>query len=131
MTNADTIAELKDRGYFPYIQHIRATEAVHPGRFDTTRRTAACGGRTVVQIFRSEDVGEHDATQAPINPVARGFAICHPKDNYNRKRGLQIALARAITDLDTPKREHELVDAPKANEILEGLEEAREEILAS
>lgn len=28
--------------------------------------------------------------------IARGYSICSPKDQYNRKRGNQIALGRAI-----------------------------------
>lgn len=132
--NAATIQELRDRGLYPFIQHLRERERVHPGKFDSTERLSARGGRTIVRLY---DAGEHKQyVSSPVEgavpePVAQGFAICHPRDNYNRKLGLHIALSRALVDLDTPKREHELVTADDAKEILEGVEESIEVAVAS
>lgn len=36
--------------------------------------------------------------------VSSGVANVHPKDNFNKEKGRQIALARAISDWDKPYR---------------------------
>lgn len=134
MNNAQTIQEIRDRGLYPFIQHLRETERVHSGKFDSTERLAARGGRTVVRIYDAQEHKRYASSpvDAPVpEPVAQGFAICHPRDNYDRKLGLHIALSRALVDLDTPKREHDLVTAEDAGEILEGLEQARELLVST
>lgn len=71
------ITNLKQNGYYVDVLHVRNTEAFS-GDFNPK------GGTTIVEI--------RDFNQ---NLVSKGTAKCSPKDNYNKKRGVQIALGKA------------------------------------
>lgn len=132
MTNAEKIEDLRSRGIYPFVQHLRDEEVLHPEKMDGgQRRLAARGGRTIVRLYDAHTYKQYATSPVDTEPpklLAQGFSICHPLDNYDRKRGLTIALGRAIKDLETPKREHDLVTAEDAAELLE---RAREELVAS
>lgn len=94
------IKELEDKGYTVKVSHRRPL-LYHPEDEMFTRYDLKAlslkgdafnprGGHTRVTII---DV---DAT------VAEGLSYCSRKDNYSRRRGLQIALGRALKELDEP-----------------------------
>ena len=104
MTNAEQITELREQGYRVRIFHYRRLE-VDPkllaGVDNRWRgvmvplRPAMNGGETEVQIFGSNDTF-----------LVRGVAYCSDEDNYVKKFGVMIALARAKKEL--AKHEEEL-----------------------
>lgn len=49
------------------------------------------GGRTRVELL--------DPDYPDTEAIAIGEAVCHPRDNYNRKLGVTIALGRALKNL--------------------------------
>ena len=84
---APTIDELKARGYDVYVHHEK--ENVIDPDYDPG------------QLLRSQPpiIGVRVKTTvafcSPIRERAVGQAVCHPSDNWNRKKGISIALGRA------------------------------------
>lgn len=120
MTTSEGIARLKGNGYGVRVQHHRRLQGPNgypeslvsvpmarkyfPGYAVDPR-----GGMTVVTIYDRKPV--HGSTQAedgsyivygstywaPSDDIlAEGFAFCSNRDNFSRKRGLQIAFGRAV-----------------------------------
>lgn len=99
MTAAQRIARLRDEGYAVHVSHRRLVEGL-PGlttraRLQELRALAPGrglaftpkGGETRVWIERD---GLH----------AAGIAHCSAEDNFSRRRGLEIALGRALKMLE-------------------------------
>lgn len=88
-----TIAELKADGYEVRVTHLRNAYILE-GRVILAPahllrafgvRASSKMGATVVQLKKD-------------GKVTTGLSVVHPKDNFNRKRGLAIALARALQE---------------------------------
>ncbi len=92
-----TIAQLKAEGYEVRITHLRSVpwmpdNLLIPGYI--ARKLGLLinprGGITIAEVRKS--VG-------PVTTSLVGIARVHNKDNYNYKRGVQIALSRACANL--------------------------------
>lgn len=85
----ETVKSLRQKGYKVRVLHNRVKEyPSNPmGKFDMQERLAAKGGSTVVEISYA---GKHSV----------GTAICHPKDNYDKKEGVKFALSRALSGIE-------------------------------
>ena len=91
----ETVHSLRKRGYKVRVLHNRVYEyrSDNTGKFDNyltflmTKELSAKGGSTVVEL-----------TKGQIH--AKGEAICHPEDNYDKKEGVRIALGRALDELE-------------------------------
>lgn len=49
------------------------------------------------------------------NRVVEGFAICHPLDNYDRRRGIALAFTRALDEARRVHDPHKWAEARRAN----------------
>lgn len=87
-----TVHELRKQGYKVRVQHNRCE-----GYAEVTGKPALLskGGTTVVTV---ETPGEFPLDRAV------GTAACHPNENFNRKRGVRIALGRALKQLGLPTK---------------------------
>ncbi len=74
-----TVKELRQAGFKVSVYHERNTEYNSWGK----AIELAKGGNTFVDLT----IG---------NAMYKGMAICHPKENYNKKEGVRVALNRAI-----------------------------------
>ena len=92
-----TVAELRKKGYKVRVLHLRRwvntwTEAYArdvDGVIARPRwKMAATGGQTLINIL------------APDGLVLNGIANCSNLDAYNKKRGVQIALGRALKQMN-------------------------------
>jgi hypothetical protein len=85
------ISELRSLGFRVYINHDRLVKNAWVQYDDTTKvlrpLVAPKGGTTIVEIH-SRDGKQYT-----------GIAACSKKDCYNKKRGLAIALGRALKEL--------------------------------
>jgi len=94
MKTLPTIAELRRKNYKVRVSHFRKTSPhsdLYPVReirneCGDLSFVDPCGGKTIVEILN------------PDGKELRGEAVCSIKDNWNRKRGITIALARALAD---------------------------------
>lgn len=80
----ETVRSLRQKGYRVRVFHTRPykkviDEETPPGLFEE------CGGSTEVQIFNSSG-----------DWVTTGTARCSFKENYDKKKGVRIALGRAL-----------------------------------
>ena len=75
----ETVKSLRQKGYRVRVFHTR--------RYVEGNRPHERGGSTEVQIFQDESF------------VADGLARCSDKENYDRKKGVKIALGRALDRL--------------------------------
>jgi hypothetical protein len=85
------IADLKAQGYRVYIRHHRRNEQKWVRTSPTTKELQTFlspkGGKTEVEIVCQNGT------------VRRGEAFCSKYDCYNKKRGVMIALGRALKAL--------------------------------
>jgi len=73
-------------GHYVKYQHNRLNEFSPDGSW---ARFSPTGGTTVARIYNSED-----------QQVAAGEARCSPSEQFNRRLGRDIALGRALAQLD-------------------------------
>lgn len=85
------ISELRGAGFRVFIHHDRRIKNVWVNENATTKtlRPLVCpkGGQTIVELHSSD------------GKQYTGIAVCSKKDCYNKKRGLAIALGRAIKEM--------------------------------
>lgn len=93
MTPNETIAGLRENGYTVKVSHRRilagtkyTTTISKKGAHAVGVTVEPRGGRTAVTIWKGDGL------------VARGEALCSQRDNFCRRRGLEIALGRALKD---------------------------------
>lgn len=102
------INELRAQGWRVDVQHERPLESkTVPGR--------PLGGKLYTEFDRKKNNQRlHGATyqflgkggittvelRSPNGSIFRGEARVHPNDNFNRRRGLRIALGRALKSVD-------------------------------
>lgn len=100
-SNKELYFAIRDLGYRPRIHHFRYHKSM-PGPVDLAlirdemaqEGIIAKGGMTVAELLPSDGLPE----------VTDGIsAWCSPKDNYNKKIGVHIALARALEYLQNAK----------------------------
>lgn len=93
-----SVAELRQQGYRVRVRHTRMGILAGPPIAGTVREldemrfapgVAARGGQTSVDLWLPGSDMEDD-------PCGRGVADCSAKDSYNKKRGVEIALGRAL-----------------------------------
>lgn len=82
-----TVENLRKSNYKVRVIHKREwgskfVPSVFPEYFQKNELIEARGGKTIVQV------------RTPDGREIEGIAICHPKDYYNRKVGLRIALSK-------------------------------------
>ena len=77
---APTVEELKARGYEVYVHHEK--QEVIDDKYGVVQ---SLGTRVKTTV----------AFKSPIGEKAVAQAVCHPSDNWNRKKGIAIALGRA------------------------------------
>jgi hypothetical protein len=86
------ISELRKAGFRVYINHDRLVKNVWVYENPTTKvlqpMLSPKGGTTIVEIH------------APEGKQYTGIAKCSKSDCYNKKRGLAIALGRAVKEMD-------------------------------
>lgn len=80
-----TVAELRRSGYKVRVIHIRNDNPAHYYMNADPSPYHPKGGETVVEIT------------TPDKNNLIGVAVCHPRDNYNKKMGVKIAVGRALT----------------------------------
>lgn len=113
-----TVKSLRQQGYKVRVLHHRDYAYVHPPeKFDRVKRLMQKGGKTEVQIL------------SPDGKSSEGIALCSPKDNYNKKLGVKIALNRAINNLNekntiskNSNRSKDVIITINLNEVLEDLD---------
>ena len=81
---APTVEELKARGYEVYVHHEKEEIFGEEPKY-LKSRAEVLGVRVKTSV----------AFKSPIGEKAVGQAVCHPSDNWNRKKGIAIALGRA------------------------------------
>ena len=84
----ETVKSLRQKGYKVRVLHIRNHEYTSEplGKFDMMKQMSSKGGNTRIEL-------------SYVGLDAVGEATCHPKDNYNKKEGVRIALERALADM--------------------------------
>lgn len=87
-----TVHELRKQGYKVQVRHNRCYE--EPNQFGKAVLSSK-GGATEVLVTTP---GEF-----PMTSVV-GVAECSPQDNFDRKRGVRIALGRALKKLGLPTK---------------------------
>lgn len=89
-TKTDTVASLRKKGYSVQVIHFRRYKEkdniYYSGYKFPDAELLPHGGRTVVKLLLPDD----------DNTTLTGISNCSNKDGYIKKRGVQIALARAI-----------------------------------
>ena len=84
-----TVHDLRKRGFKVRVWHDRCYR--EKGMFGGLTLQSK-GGATEVLVTLPDEVGVRTAS-------AVGIAECSPKDNFDRKRGVRIALGRALKQL--------------------------------
>lgn len=118
--NHEVIKDLRKLGYRVFVNHIRNFDIesfdFEACTFELEQKPTPCGGITEVGIYLPDPC---DPAKLPGIPVVYSEAICSTKDNYHRKRGVKIALGRAIDQLER-KRELEQIqeNAPHLEKTL-------------
>ena len=85
-----TIKQLRQQGYKVRVRHSRYFRAKYAGDQATVH---ARGGSTTIDITTPDKI--HTVT---------GESFCSLEDNFNRKVGNQIALGRALKNLENIKK---------------------------
>ena len=81
-----SVHELRQRGFKVQVRHHRCYE--EPNQFGKAVLSSKGGATEILVSYPpQEGVG-------PLSVV--GVAECSPKENFNRKRGVRIALGRAL-----------------------------------
>ena len=93
-TDTPTIYSLRKAGFKVRVMHTREYTVSKIRRmsssFDARKELSCKGGYTKIQI-----------TTPDLCTTVIGEAVCHEKDHFNRKIGNQIALGRALKELNT------------------------------
>ena len=89
LANHEVIKDLKERGYDVFIIHQR------PNNGRTVVQNRGC---TVVKLT------------SPNKEVFVGESICHKNDMFNKKRGVRIALGRALKSIEKQESEKHLTN---------------------
>jgi hypothetical protein len=102
MTAIEEIQDLRERGFFVRVAHLRPIEESQNGTLATraTRKSleedlgialqfTECGGETHVVIYPDRDG----------DPLVEGVARCRSNERFNRRMGLEIATHRALLEL--------------------------------
>jgi hypothetical protein len=96
---ADAIRRLQGAGYVVKVKHLRMTNEVVEQRLAVSERRdpkygiaspmklSPRGGSTEVRITRGPGAAQE---------IAWDIALCSPYDNFNKDRGVRIALGRAL-----------------------------------
>lgn len=134
--NHEVIKDLRKLGYRVFVNHIRNFEIesfdFEACTFELEQKPTPCGGITEVGIYLPDPC---DPAKLPGIPVVYSEAICSTKDNYHRKRGVKIALGRALSQLERKRRleeEQERVEQLEqsfVNSFSRGVVEANERSL--
>ncbi len=90
MKPSEKIQRLKEEGYEVEVVHQR-WQVAEPGKFGATPSLMQKGGLTRVTISHEDGDGKTKVT---------GIAECSPRDNFNKRLGLMIALNRACFQLE-------------------------------
>ena len=107
-----TVKSLRDQGFQVRVHHIRrykyeSENAAVPSNFNRNQIILARGGVTDVAIT------------TPDGKNVRAFAYCSDKDGYNKKRGVLIALGRAMKQLNNPINKSVLVGLDEIYEVMD------------
>lgn len=82
------------------VVHTRYNDKLtfHAGHLDEFSKLVVSpnGGRTAVGIYLGGDLGDQ-------HNVVWGHAICHERDNFRKRLGVHIALARALERLEAKR----------------------------
>ena len=112
MTPGAQIDRLREQGYTVRVSHRRPVELPTPWQFDWP----AVNGATRAELAELREAGWPEAAFAPkggrtdveiISPNGAAFhgnAVCSESDSFNRRLGLQIALGRAVKQMQTFKQ---------------------------
>jgi hypothetical protein len=106
--NDQLYKKIRDLGYKPRIIHYRRVKYFDVACVDIAaiRRDGnqseivAKGGSTVCRLENPHGTTLFITNKEGFTTSAIGEATCSPKDNYNRKIGVQIAFARALEYLN-------------------------------
>lgn len=88
-----TVHELRKRGYKVRVRHNRCFSWRHCVAGGAVPIPMSKGGSTEVLV-----------TYPDGNASVVGVAECNPKDDFNRKRGVRIALGRALKHMGMPTK---------------------------
>ena len=101
-TNRDLYFAIRDLGFYPRIEHVRRLSYSEDGQelnwireHRAQDEILAKGGHTVCNVWYYPTYME-DGPFAERELVYSAVALCNNKDNYNKKIGVHIALARAL-----------------------------------
>ena len=88
---APTVYQLRKAGHKVRVIHERYVKDIHEPKLIATRdihgyTIAGKGGKTTVQITTNSGI------------ALEGIAECSQLDSFDRKKGLNIAVGRALTD---------------------------------
>lgn len=101
-SNCDVIRDLKQKGYRVYVKHTRFYDIDYVDYDRQTFTYAPCpnprGGETTVHVYLPYP---DEPETFPGEYMAGGTARCNPDDNFCKKRGLQIALGRVVSKLES------------------------------
>lgn len=105
-----TLSQLKEEGYEVRVTHLRMA----PGLGHDTASGLLVqphiarklglpidprGGITITEVREKPRTNPDGTTFPSPTAWARGFAFVHPKDNFNKKVGVAIALGRALANI--------------------------------
>lgn len=93
----DTVRNLRQSGFKVRVSHYRYVEGWPDYLLSKEIREEGMGN------FALSKGGKTSIELTKDGIDAKGEAICSPKDNYNRKLGVKIALGRALVEWQTKK----------------------------
>lgn len=103
--NHEVIKELRQQGYRVFVNHVRTFDIksfdFEKCTFELEEKPTPCGGVTEVGIYVPDPC---NPMGLPGIPITYSEAVCSDKDNYHKKRGVQIALGRAVNQLERKRR---------------------------
>lgn len=92
-----TVKSLREQGYSIRVHHIRKY-------VDDPNKDIGWNDHSFIkskQILLSRGGSTDVAVTTPNGENVRAIAVCSDKDGYNKKRGVMIALGRAMKQLST------------------------------